>query len=139
MNPDLWIVPIANRTGYENWGNEMVKPSSLREYMQKQLKDTQSGVWEYFNRTAIVNLFNSLSFASPSWASQNEGRLEFLKNRIRGGVKATFFSFLPQFATGIRAKRLQSAIVPYHALLRFLVFKNWHDQFISGRKNQPFL
>ena len=134
MNPDLWTIPIANRTGYENWGNEMVEPSPLREYLLMQINDTQSGVWEYFNKTAMLNFFNSLSFTPPSLSSQNERKLEFFKNRIRGRAKKTFFSFLPQLASDIRSKRLQREILPHHVLLRFLVFKNWHDQFISMRK-----
>jgi hypothetical protein len=138
MNPDLWTIPIANRTGYENWGNEMVKPSALREYLLIQINDTKSGVWEYFNKTAMLHFFNSLSFTPPSLSSQNERKLEILKNRIRGRAKSTFFSLLPRLASEIRSQRLQREILPYHVLLRFLVFKNWHDQFISGRKFQSF-
>ncbi|UVT19551.1 MAG: hypothetical protein H8K03_17435 [Nitrospira sp.] len=131
LNPLLSGIPIANRTGYENWANELVSSSSLREYTQTQLNDTKSGIWEYFNRPAMVKLFNSLSLATPSLASQEEGSLEFVKNWIGGKTKEALFAFAPRHTTELRAKRLQSALLPYHVILRFLVFKNWHDRFVS--------
>ncbi|UVT16975.1 MAG: hypothetical protein H8K04_05330 [Nitrospira sp.] len=131
LNPMLATIPIANRTGYENWGNELVSASSLREYTQNQLNDTQSGVWEYFDRPAVVKLFNALSLTSPSTASREQGKADYLKNRIRAGRNKALFACFPRYATELRASRLQRALLPYVVILRFLVFKNWHDRFVS--------
>ena len=136
LNPMLSAIPIAHRTGYENWGNELVSPSALREYAQKHLNDIQSGVWEYFNRPAMVGLFNSLSLTSPSMASQEEGNVEFVRSWIRGRAKKALFSFFPRHAAELRANRLQRALLPYVVILRFLVFKHWHDRFVS-KKSVP--
>lgn len=131
LNPMLSAIPIANRTGYENWGNELVSSSSLREYTQNQLNDTQSGIWEYFNRAAVVKLFNSLALTSPSKALREEGTMEFLKDRIRRGRNKALFTFLPRYATELRASRSRRALLPHVVILRLLVFKNWHDRFVS--------
>ncbi len=131
LNPMLFTVPIANRTGYENWGNELVSPSSLREYARFQLNDVRSGIWEYFNRRAVLQLFDSLSLTSPSTALQEEGTVESLKNWARGQRNKIVFSLFPRSATEFRARRSERVLPPYVVILRLLVLKNWFDRFVA--------
>jgi len=131
LNPMLFSVPIANRTGYENWGNEFVSPSPLREYTSVQLNDSRSGIWEYFNRHAMLKLFDSLSLSSPSTALREEGSVESLKSWAREQRNKTIFGLFPRFATELRARRSERVLLPYVVILRFLVLKNWFDLFVE--------
>lgn len=138
LNPMLFSVPIANRTGYENWGNELVSPSTLREYTNVQLNDVQSGIWEYFNRRAMLKLFDSLSLSSPSTALREEGSVESLKNWAREQRNKTLLGLFPRFATELRARRSGRVLPPYVVILRFLVLKNWLDRFIAKSRESSW-
>jgi hypothetical protein len=128
---DLWTVPIATTPGREDWALEMARPSQLRTYVDEQLNDANSGIWEYFNRTAMKRVLESLKANATPDAGQ-EVRL-----RLRSLAQRTLTSTLPRVASQVRAKRIQSMIPPFQVLFRFLVFKHWHDTVISRYKD-PF-
>ena len=128
--PPLNSFPFADSSGLENWDHELKRESGLNEYLQKQLDDEKSGIWEYFDKEGVVSVFNSVS-------SSSEGEVLFsslavgLKKKIRGHV----FSLFPRQAEKIRAARAQTAISATNAILRFLVLKNWHDTFVADRRS----
>src|SRR5262249_49075020 len=66
MYPALWSLPIASCSLLEDWAHEMIINSSLRRYLLKQLNDIHSGIWDYFDRRAVVNFFNSVLSSSES-------------------------------------------------------------------------
>jgi hypothetical protein len=135
MYPDLWSVPvttrssIANHSSLENWAHEMATDSALHQYLQKQINDVDSGIWEYFDRSTIITFFNSLSSSSDS-----EPMSRHLTMYLRKGAKAVLFRSLPRLATRIQLHRFHSIIMPHEVLMRFAVLKNWHDTFISGHR-----
>jgi hypothetical protein len=129
--PDLWEVPVASNPGRENWEVEMVSPSPLRAYVEQQLNDSNSGIWEYFSRTALRHLFESFS----------DNCAQTIRHRIKGGFhdfsRNALSCLLPRVASGIKANRARANIPAYHAIFRFLVFKHWHDTFFSCSATTP--
>ena len=129
MYPSLKDIPLAVCSGLEDWDSELKKESALRRYMQKQIEDQNSGVWEYFDMNAVAGVFNSLSSFPRSSSSSS------LRVRVRKKISSHIFSLFPRQAMAIRTTRFQSAMMPSQALLRFLVFKHWHDTFLSPHGN----
>ena len=129
MYPSLKDIPLAVCSGLEDWDSELKKESALRKYMQKQIEDQNSGVWEYFDMNAVAGVFNSLSSFPRSSSSSS------LRVRVRKKISSHIFSLFPRQAMAIRTTRFQSAMMPSQALLRFLVFKHWHDTFLSPHGN----
>jgi hypothetical protein len=129
MYPALWSVPIANRSSLENWAHEMVTNSPLRQYLLKQLDDTGSEIWTYFDRRTLINFFSSLP--SPSGS---ESTSRYIMMYLQRGAKAMLFSLLPRLATRIQVHRFRSIIMPHEVLMRFMVLKDWHDKFVSGHR-----
>jgi asparagine synthetase B (glutamine-hydrolysing) len=130
-HPSFDQIPYASDAGRENWHALLARPSTVRSYVDRQLNDVNSGVWEYFDRAAVRNLFESLPTRATKSADHNIGMA------FRALAKKSLALAVPQVSARIRAKRIQSIIHPHQALLRFLVFKNWHDMFVSGHRSQP--
>lgn len=130
MCPPLSAIPLADCSGLEDWEAELKKESALQAYMRRQLDDHKSGVWEYFDREAVCHAFHEclvdsqLKALSPSFS-----------NRLRKKLSRQIFSFFPRQAMALRTERFQSAMLPYQALFRFLVFKQWHDTFLEHRNS----
>jgi hypothetical protein len=132
-HPDLWSIPLASESGREDWEREMATPSSLRSYIEQQLNDASSGIWEYFNRPALRKLFESFQPENHHLHPTN------LATWLRDVAKKNFALALPRLASEIHCKRVRSMISPYYGLLRFLVLKHWHDIFITGHRPPPQL
>lgn len=129
MYPSLNSIPLADYSGLENWNDELTRQTEMRKFMQQQLDDANSGIWEYFDRNAVATVFHSLSSSPINPLSSS------FRTRLRRKISGHIFSLFPRQAEQIRTKRFQSAIMPYEVLLRFLVLKNWHDTFIEGKRH----
>jgi hypothetical protein len=135
MYPDLWNFPvtsrssIANHSSLENWAHVMVTNSPLHQYLLKQIDDTSSEVWEFFDRKTMINFFNSLPSSSDPRPTSS-----YLRMYVQSGAKTVLFRSMPRLATRIQMHRFRSTIMPHEVLMRFVVLKNWHDKFISGHR-----
>lgn len=129
LYPPLNSIPFAENSGLEDWNGILKKESVLQSFMQEQLEDENSGIWEYFDKQAVNSLFKKILSDQQvhSWSSSWG---VWLRRKISGGI----FSAFPRHSERIRAERFQSVISPYQALFRLLVLKNWHETFIEGKR-----
>ncbi|MCA9469727.1 MAG: hypothetical protein KC643_30380 [Nitrospira sp.] len=129
LYPPLNSIPFAENSGLEDWNGILKKESVLQSFMQEQLEDGNSGIWEYFDKQAVNSLFKKILSDQQvhSWSSSWG---VWLRRKISGGI----FSAFPRHSERIRAERFQSVISPYQALFRLLVLKNWHETFIEGKR-----
>jgi hypothetical protein len=125
--PDLAAIPYAKRHGLEDWISMMGRDTPLRRYMQKQFLDRESGIWEFFDFDRVQELFSGLS--SLGGRPQASRFLRSTRVTVRKALDAIF----PLQMGSVMTKRARARLPIPKLLMRIMVLKNWHDQFVSGR------
>jgi asparagine synthetase B (glutamine-hydrolysing) len=121
--PSLAAVPLASKSGLEDWEKLMHVKSSFRSYLLAQLADRQSPVWEIFRRDALERLL----------AAGPDARLGYSSIAVAAKVgrqlgRSAFGAVFPSAKDHFRAA-LAFAAPPDKTkiFMRFLVIKNWCD------------
>jgi asparagine synthetase B (glutamine-hydrolysing) len=123
--PEVWRIPFARHGNMEDWEELLTTASPVREAVVAALGDEGSGVWELFDRGALVATLPALG-APPSkrpaaWVAR--------------GVKALGHAALgmaPAVERRIAAGRHRRGIRVEQILMRVMVLKCWHDLFVTG-------
>lgn len=125
--PRLWQLPFATTGNLENWSVALAENRPVRQFVKQSLEDERSGIWEFFDRGALLNLFGSTSLQSMASSMATRSR-----SRVR-----TTLRWLPEpVVAGMRGWRAAhlSFRLPAHAVLfRILVLKQFVDD-LSLRK-----
>src|SRR5262249_40288838 len=58
--PDLYRYPMARRHNLEDWAELLGKESPVRTFALRELSDTKSGVWDWFDREACLRFVEGL-------------------------------------------------------------------------------
>lgn len=122
--PALHALGYARADGLEKWPVLWKTDSPVRCYLQKQLADASSGVWEIYDQPRLQSLF--------------EGGRDSVGYRLGGRVRRGFTRLArdvckpvwPQAADELQASlALRAPMDNTKILFRFLVVKQWVDRF----------
>ena len=125
--PDLCALPFATAAGLEDWPGEMASDSPLRDYLLDELADLSSGIWSYFRHDAMTELFNSMGTRA---AAPLQEPSRWRKN-INKGIRGMLTVMVPRVASRAVAHRHGRRLLAHKLLMRFLVLKHWHDEFVA--------
>lgn len=123
--PDLWRIPLATAGNLEDWGELLATPSTVREHVERELLDTQSGFWELVDRAALLDALPRLGHPP------GRARRDALRGGARTIAKAAL-SIAPPVKRALMARSHRAAIRVDQVCLRLLALKSWHDLFVTG-------
>lgn len=119
--PDLYRYPMARLHNLEDWAELLGKDSPVRTFALRELSDTRSGVWDWFDREACLRFVEGL------------GRSDGPKRRSLKSRLTSLFLKLPHWmqapVQAWKASRPAFRMPPEYVLLRILTLKDWHDTF----------
>jgi asparagine synthetase B (glutamine-hydrolysing) len=121
----LWRIPFAARGNLEDWDQLLADRTPVRAHVEAELADTASGIWSLFDRRALAALL------PPEGAPPSRSAAA----RVTRGLKAaahTALQVAPGLERRIRVDRQRRGLRPEQVLLRAMVLKSWHDQFVRG-------
>ena len=125
LAPDLFTLPLASRGNLEDWGRLLATRSPVRRHVEAELADRESGIWELFDREALLAALPPLG-ATPDHAAS--ARFERGAKRIAHAALKLTPSIERHFVT-----RAHRAGLRFDQLcLRVMVLKAWHDLFVTG-------
>ena len=121
--PDLHELGYARSDGLENWPALWTEQSALRAYLGKQLEDTESGVWDLYDRDRLRAAFahrgESFRYGASALLRRNLTRvgrdlLKLFSIRGRDRLHAELM--------------LRAPLSDAKIMMRFLVVKQWVDR-----------
>jgi hypothetical protein len=131
--PELWRLPFSKVSNLEDWDAYLAQDTLVREYVCQQLEDSDSEIWNYFDRRALRALLDSLAVKRPNAATS-------IPLNGRAILRKALYSLSPRIRSAIRRRNEGSFHPSNRAIFRVLVLKNWYDTFIgadqTSRENQ---
>ncbi len=125
LAPHLFTLPLASRGNLEDWGRLLTTRSPVRRHVEAELADEDSGIWQLFDREALLAALPPLG-ASPDRAAS--ARLERGAKRIaRVALRLT-----PSIERRLVTRSHRAGLRFDQLCLRVLVLKAWHDLFVTG-------
>jgi len=121
--PELFSFPFARKSALEEWAKELAQETPVRKYVMKEISDSTSGIWEYFDQDGLFGLLDATR-PSDDVAQRGPGSMRKYFNR---GVRSALSVTAPRTAERIVVKRKQQRLYGYTVLLRFIVLKHWYD------------
>lgn len=118
--PELWSIPMATEHDLEDWNWQLGNDTHVRRFAIQQFDDERSGIWQYFDRSALRTLLDSL--VNPAPQNTNAGR-RFAKSVLR----KTLLSVAPRAVSSMLSGREARYHPTNRALLRVMSLKNWYD------------
>jgi len=120
--PQLWQLPFAKASNLEHWSAVLAGDGSVREFIRASLNDRRSEIWRFFQRDALMTLFESTSTQTLQSST---------KYRAQSSLRSVLLR-LPQPALA-RAREWRTARAPLrlpaHAILfRIMVLKQFVDE-----------
>jgi hypothetical protein len=119
-NQNLNKFPYATESGLEQMKAHVYSETPIRRYLDQQISDSKSDVWNIFNHNEIKNLFDSEFYN--------------LKSSGPGGFGINLMRLYGRFASANAkchydsARELTQPIPNFKLLLRFLIVKDWLDK-----------
>ncbi len=123
--PDLARIPYATDSATEDWGTIIAGDTALHRFMEQELHDENSGIWELFDRRRAVDLFEELG------QSGGDQKANPLVKTVRGIVRKSANTFFPARVDAVMSCRSRKRLPVSALLLRLLVLKDWHDRFFA--------
>jgi len=121
--PAVANLPLARTNGLEDWETLLHSKSSFRAYVEAQLADRSSSVWEIFRPEALERLL--AGGRGPGIAYSASGAVAKIGRQM---VRASFGAVFPSVKDRIRAAAAFAAPPDRMKIfMRFLVIKNWCD------------
>lgn len=121
MNPDLARIPFATVAGLEKWAQELAITGPVRKYVETQVEDSISPVWDIFDQKATGALLEEAKKsprAHPPVA---------IWHGTRERVKRALYGALPKSAAELHARRAQAYLPIDVLLMRFIALKHSLD------------
>jgi asparagine synthetase B (glutamine-hydrolysing) len=120
--PELYKYPFSHGK-LENWDLEIRNDTSIRRYIESHVADHKSGIWKYFNRIEIEKILKSMN--PKSTAAPGLG--------FKRSLRRLLLDPNPRIGGWIMSRRGRQLPLSKHDLLmRLIVLKHWHDQFVDG-------
>jgi len=120
--PQLWGLPFAAASSLEDWRSVVAEDAEIRQFIKKSLQDERSYVWQFFDRRALVLLFES---TSPHLTGVS------VTARARSSLRSTLLRLPPPVVRRLqafRASHLPFRVPAHSILLRVLVVKQFVDE-----------
>jgi hypothetical protein len=124
--PDLAAIPYAWAESLEDWGALLTRDTPIRRFMADEFSDEKSGIWDVFDRAAVLSTFDSL-------ASSSVGPRQSSRHALKAKVRQVAGRVFPKQLDHARAQRSLARVPVTKTLLRIMVLKDWHDRFVSSR------
>lgn len=123
--PDLMAYPMDSVYGLEDWRVELNPGRPFRAYVDQELADSASPIWEIFDAAAMRSLTESLV---GTVYIPNPRSAAGIKREVRRVIRDGLSRAIPRMADYI-AGRLALGHEPANMsiLMRFLVLKRWRD------------
>ena len=119
-HPELWSMPFATDHNVEDWEWQFGHDTEVRRYAVKQIEDTSSGIWEYFDRNALRTILESM-------AGHVTKRNPIYQRPVKQFVKKALYRVFPRATAGLVIGG-EARFHPKHRILaRVLTLKHWYD------------
>jgi asparagine synthetase B (glutamine-hydrolysing) len=125
LAPELFTLPLASRGNLEDWGRLLTTRSPVRRHVEAELADRESGIWELFDREALLAALPPLG-AAPDHAPS--ARLERGAKRLA----RVALTLTPSIERHLVTRAHRAGLRFDQLCLRVLVLKAWHDLFVTG-------
>lgn len=124
--PNVWAAPFARQPNLVDWLSELTRDSPVRRYMQAELADETSAVWDVLDRDAVRATFDSLprGSARPPLTVRLKARARKL---AREAVR-----LLPAVERRLRRSYHRAALPAEFFLFRVMVLKHAVDVLVTG-------
>jgi asparagine synthetase B (glutamine-hydrolysing) len=123
--PDLWRIPLARRGNLEDWGVLLASDSPVRRHVELELRDAESGLWELFDRRALLA-------ALPPIGRPAERRPAAIFERGAKRIARAALRVAPPIERRLAAQSHRAGIRFEQICLRVMILKSWHDLFVTG-------
>jgi Asparagine synthase/Glutamine amidotransferase domain len=125
LAPELFAIPLARRGNLEDWGLLLSCRSPVRRHVEAELADRESGIWELFDRDALLA---GLPPIGPSPETAPSARL----TRAAKTVAHAALHLAPSVERRVLTRSHRAGLRFEQLCLRVLVLKAWHDLFVRG-------
>jgi len=117
---ELAKIPYASQSNMEGWGRLLSTQSEVRDFAMSEISDTQSGIWEYFDRRGLESLIQ-----------KSRPRKSSAYRSIRKIARSFINAKSPQLISELRVRQNEQWPKAHRALLRVLALKKWYDNFVT--------
>lgn len=125
--PEIWgAYPFADRSNLEDYVDLLARDTPVRRAVRWELEDTESAVWQYLDRRALLARLDGLKASGGSSG---------LKARLKKAVKTTVAKAvydIPSVDVRLRGHYLRRNTRDDEVLLRALTLKQVFDLFVTG-------
>jgi asparagine synthetase B (glutamine-hydrolysing) len=123
--PEVWRIPLACRGNLEDWNELLGGDTPVRAHVEAELADASSGIWELFDRRALLD-------ALPARGCPPSRRGTAALERGAKTVARAALRLVPPLGREITVRRHRAGIRFEQICLRVMVLKTWYDLFVSG-------
>ena len=123
--PRFWALPFAKHQNLVPWKHQFSSETPARRFLEAELADDDSTVWDYFRREAVRSWFAEMR--PPEHAGAGVG----VRTRAVGVARA-LLRRVPAVERRVRSEYQRRVLRPEDFFLRFLTVKAFLDLFLAG-------
>ncbi len=123
--PEFWMLPVAKRPNLVDWPAQLTSDTSLHRYLQSELADRRSAVWDLLDREALVGHLDLISRRTDhtGFVARTKRQLFEVARSVRR---------VPVVGSSIHRRYKRGVVRVDQLYLRVLALKAWYDLFYQG-------
>lgn len=124
----VWDLPFATSSNLEDFADLLARPTPVRRAVRAALDDAASGVWEIFDRRALLERLDGLRAGTASGTARGVQRR--LRETVKRVVRDAIYD-VPALDVRVRGRYLRRVVREDELFLRVVALKHFIDLFVD--------